>query len=436
MSLSILPYQNRYLRPILLLLLLSTLLYTVPSLYAPTTSRTTLSEDVCGIEDPSSCSDEPILPIAKNLQELNINLGDVVSIIQRSIEASGRGYDSEWYKNELGFKVRYESLEGYRSSLSRIWEMYFHVEDKHGLEGIMKYLSFLPPSSPDEKQGIPKNVYTTSLEDPNKLPEQFNSWTKENGDYAVRFVEDDEIDGWIEGMYPSSGLGREMGWLKERSKWGVVRSDLFRYLVLLLNGGIYTDTDTACVLPVSQWGKNADHHRSTNPLLEALPQLLSLSSSHPDIPDTDDSPSLIIALENDSPSSGSDWRAETFVRGIQVVQWTIASRKGHPVFLDVVGHALDKVRELREVEERGWEVGDEQDILEWSGPGAFTDAVFRYLLIRYGFHPKQASGLDKPLRVGDVLIMPVHSFRADASEGYQGDEKAVWHGFFGRWKPT
>lgn len=77
---------------------------------------------------------------------------------------------------------------------------------------------------------------------------------------------------------------------------------------------------------------------------------------------------------------------------------------------------------------------EDVNILDWSGPGVFTDAVFRYLLVRYGFHPTQASGLKDPLQIGDVIIMPVHSFRADASEGFQGNHRVVWHGFFGRWK--
>lgn len=34
-----------------------------------------------------------------------------------------------------------------------------------------------------------------------------------------------------------------------------------------------------------------------------------------------------------------------------------------------------------------------------------TDAVFRYLLVRYGFHPTQASGLKEPLKVGDVMYV-------------------------------
>jgi hypothetical protein len=32
-----------------------------------------------------------------------------------------------------------------------------------------------------------------------------------------------------------------------------------------------------------------------------------------------------------------------------------------------------------------------------------SDAVFTYLLVRYGVHPQQLIGIEKPTRVGDVL---------------------------------
>ncbi|OCF54827.1 hypothetical protein L486_07482 [Kwoniella mangroviensis CBS 10435] len=447
---------NRYYRYILFLLFLIILFFTIPSLHSPS-SRTISSEiptDVCGLEESSdSCTDDSSTTESElelELDGIQIDLGSVVSNIQESVERSGKKYDEDWYRNELGFKIRYEDLGQYRSILKGIWKRYFSndIEENHRgnkLDDILRYTNFIRSRSGvagRQENAIPKDIYTTSMEDPDKLPDQFDSWTKENKDHNVRFVDDNGIDDWLEeALSPASGVGKEMKWLKDEGRWGVVRSDLFRYLVLLLNGGIYTDTDTACIRPISEWGKNPIKYQSDNPLIEALPQLSSLSSSstherYPISVEADDAPSLIVALEVDSPASNTDWRSETFVRGIQIVQWTIASKKGHPILLDVIGHALEKVRELREAEERGWEVDDEQDILEWSGPGAFTDAVFRYLLIRYGFHPKSVSGYDKPLRVGDVLIMPVYSFRADASEGYQGDEKVVWHGFFGRWKPT
>lgn len=137
---------------------------------------------------------------------------------------------------------------------------------------------------------------------------------------------------------------------------------------------------------------------------------------------------MIIALENDSPSEGNDWRSDSFVRGIQLAQWTILSKPFHPILLDVLGQSLSTSKSVR-----GGDMAP-PDILEWTGPGVFTDAVMRYLLIRWGVRPEELSGLEKAKRFGDIVIMPLHSFRSDASEGDQGDWRVVWHGFFGRWK--
>ncbi|WWC88460.1 uncharacterized protein L201_003371 [Kwoniella dendrophila CBS 6074] len=435
-------FHGRYSRPVLLVLLITGLYFLSNSWY-PSDS---VSDSVCGIEDTSSCStgkDDIILP--SELKRIEIDLLSILQNVKTSIETSSRSYDIDYYGKELGFKIKtVQSIKEYNEKLRAIWSTYFFntakvsSEPDSRLDGILSYASIIPQHMSEK---IPQNVYTTSLENPADLPEQFRSWTTNNPNWLTRFVNDDDIDIWLENLLPSSQVIEDLKWLKKNKQWGVVRSDLFRYLVLLLDGGVYTDTDTACVRPIENWGDNAMTHHSDNPLIEALPRLFALAQQNVDHnliaaqSSSDDKPSLIVALEMDSPSLMVDWRDESFVRGIQIVQWTIASKPNHPVFLDVIGHALDNIKQLREAMAHGLEIDEDQDILEWSGPGAFTDAVFRYLLIRYGFHPKHVSGLDKPLRVGDVLIMPVHSFRADASEGYQGDNRVVWHGFFGRWKP-
>ena len=58
----------------------------------------------------------------------------------------------------------------------------------------------------------------------------------------------------------------------------------------------------------------------------------------------------------------------------------------------------------------------------------------RYILARHGIDTQYVAGSTVPIRIGDVLILPVHSFRADASEGPQDDQACVWHGFLGSWK--
>ncbi|WVQ72773.1 hypothetical protein IAR50_002333 [Cryptococcus sp. DSM 104548] len=423
-----------------------------------------------------------------------VSLQDVLEMGRRRVAERVKGYDAVGMRKELGIDIPTKlDMEGYTEHLKEIWQKWFispsssafsrHTSPSSPsadlLRHTLSHLSLIPPQLlPSSQASIPRYIYTTDLKTPRELPEQFQSWITENPEWTTMFVRDGDIDSWLEqavGVAPGSRLGlslleerepaveegverkrkmkraegvprvvEEMEWLK--ADWGVVRADLFRYLILLINGGVYTDTDTASVLPLERWGISHDTHQ-TDPLLRTLPHLVSLLSSSsspssppPPPPEDETEPNLIVAIEVDAPATNAKWQKQTFARGLQVVQWTIVGKRGHPVFLDVVGHALGWGEKVRIDEQRGKRTGEAErekkdgEILEWSGPGAFTDAVFRYLLVRYGFHPEEASGLKKPLRVGDVVLMPVNSFRADASEGFQGDHRVVWHGFFGRWK--
>jgi len=198
---------------------------------------------------------------------------------------------------------------------------------------------------------------------------------------------------------------------------------------------VYSDTDTTCIRPIADWGRDPDV-RYAHPVEALLPELLRtaspMSDSHPDTIVTS-APSLVVAVEMDAWGTDWDWRGYKFVRGIQIVQWTIMGSKGHPVFLDVLGQALRQAKAIRETEERGDTVAEPR-VLDWSGPGAFSDALLRYLLVRQGVHPTGLAGLNKPRRYGDVVILPMHAFRAEASDQDKGDGRVVFHGFYGRWK--
>jgi len=129
-----------------------------------------------------------------------------------------------------------------------------------------------------------------------------------------------------------------------------------------VHGGVYTDTDTACVRPIDDWATNPEK-RQDHPLLESLPYLWRIVEQGDKIPGNisdqipgDDRPSLLVALEADAKHTGQDWRKDSLVRGLQIAQWTILAKKGHPVMLDVLGKALSTARDIREKEQRGEEV--------------------------------------------------------------------------------
>ncbi|OXG26687.1 alpha-1,6-mannosyltransferase [Cryptococcus neoformans Ze90-1] len=374
-----------------------------------------------------------------------ISIQNVLDAGARHVAESSRLFDAIGAKRDLGIDLGGNwTLQSYADYLENTWQEFLGPQgsnnaDHPTLQTALSYTSLLPREQESET-AIPNLIYTTDLLEPQQLPEQFQSWITQNPDWTTMFVGDEEIDTWLENSLGATGIKKsraqeELLALKE--DYGVVRADLFRYLVLLLNGGIYTDTDTASVLPIAQWARNPTI-APVDPLLTAIPQLISIiqdpSQSLAPTPSTS-KPSLVVAIESDALSTGANWREQSFARSIQIVQWTIMANRGHPVLLDVIGMALRKSQEIRQMGSNNEEVRKEDvNILDWSGPGVFTDAVFRYLLVRYGFHPTQASGLKEPLQIGDVIIMPVHSFRADASEGFQGDHRVVWHGFFGRWK--
>lgn len=101
------------------------------------------------------------------------------------------------------------------------------------------------------------------------------------------------------------------------------------------------------------------------------------------------------------------------------------ARPFHPVLLDALGTLLlqeshtatptsDYVLDVMDRSGKTYGCAMHVSALtsSFTGPGLFTDAVLRYLAARYAIYPSALTKLTKPVRVGDVLLYPVHTFRA------------------------
>jgi hypothetical protein len=170
----------------------------------------------------------------------------------------------------------------------------------------------------------------------------------------------------------------------------------------------------APIIPADEWGmpydvKTPDLIRGLSSLLrtakppgeqeEAIIYPVDDGSEHGD-------PVLVVGVEFDSVMYGWNWREIGVSRAVQITQWVMMSRPGHPVFLDVVGRILEQTLVIEQEEAEAAARGEayvEPWALEWTGPGIWTDAVYRYLLVRYGFLPEDLIGAQRPIRVGDVL---------------------------------
>lgn len=60
-------------------------------------------------------------------------------------------------------------------------------------------------------------------------------------------------------------------------------------------------------------------------------------------------------------------------------------------------------------------------VINWTGPSVFTDSVLSYLLARYGLTWRDLRDLRRPLRIGDVLVLPVTGFSPGVGNFGAGD---------------
>ncbi|KAI9290796.1 hypothetical protein K502DRAFT_326560 [Neoconidiobolus thromboides FSU 785] len=173
----------------------------------------------------------------------------------------------------------------------------------------------------------------------------------------------------------------------------VLKADYFRYIILYLYGGIYSDTDTICLRPIDTWSDGKE--------------------------DVD----MILGLEGYEPNKEYVCEEEGMARDIQFTQWTIMSRAKHPILLNVI----NKIKEITPIMINKTYTSY-CDVLNWTGPGIWTDAVMDYLSL------KNTTELDikKGKLINGVYILPNTGFNGPDEE-YDPEAK-VQHLFWGSWK--
>lgn len=194
-----------------------------------------------------------------------------------------------------------------------------------------------------------------------------------------------------------------------------MKSDFLRYLILGIEGGVYTDTDTLALKPVARW----------------IP--IDLRSQV----------RLIVGLEFDR-LDGPNWA--DIPHDLQFCQWTIAAAPNHPVFAKMADRVLASLEYLSEVKGGGAPLQDLEigsfDVMNTTGPAAWTDIVFEQL---QEYDPSlnetgDLSGMTEPRLFGDVLVLPIDAFGMgqlhsnSTNDGTIPRAALVKHLFTGSWR--
>ena len=248
-------------------------------------------------------------------------------------------------------------------------EQAFSVAVSTGLRaaGLSQPLQPFIPRLP--RRHIPRTVHQTwKSSDRDALPAwaqaHSRTWEAKNPGWKHTLWGDDDIDAHIATHHPELLSA-------SRKMQPVQRSDLFRYMILYDEGGVYADLDVSCLIPCDAWARAYGRFGD--------------AAKYGD-------PGLIVGFEQIS-SERTDW-ADWYAREFQFAQWTMAAQPGHPVLKEVltlIHRFFAGDPELTHTARGNWTVAD---VLESTGPGIWTDAIVRYMRSAYNQTLRDGSAAD------------------------------------------
>ncbi|CAK7273898.1 hypothetical protein SEPCBS119000_005894 [Sporothrix epigloea] len=190
----------------------------------------------------------------------------------------------------------------------------------------------------------------------------------------------------------------------------VLRADFLRYLVLALEGGVYSDVDTRLIRNIRDW----------------VPEAMRAQTR------------LIVGLEADMspPVRGTIYE-------VQFCQWTLASAADHPTMWTMLDRILRKSKQTR-----GGVFGkklSDEDVLAITGPAAWTEVVFEHLDQVAGTGVgapritwETLTGMKEPRLYGDTLVLPIDGFATGVPHSHASQRTSqqtlVRHHFQGKWR--
>lgn len=178
---------------------------------------------------------------------------------------------------------------------------------------------------------VPKKVWQTyrTINLPKPAQKARDSWLSKNPDCAFEFYDDNMLEEYIKNLWD----GKFYEFYKALPI-GVMKADLWRYLVIADQGGYYTDVDTICILPISKW-----------PLTK---NLLKNSTNQ-----------LIVSLEKNTE--------------LAFCQWSFAATKNHPAMIHITNYILESWKK------KGIDYDNPHMVHQTTGPTVWTCGLISYL---------------------------------------------------------
>ncbi|KAL1861688.1 hypothetical protein Daus18300_008656 [Diaporthe australafricana] len=265
-----------------------------------------------------------------------------------------------------------------------------------------------PPPPTQEPTGIPKKIWYKL--GPKGLSDDARGWTdtciSQNPEYHAEFFTDQSADEFVQEIYMDRP---DIVDIYMALTVPILKVDLFRYLLLYAEGGIWFDLDATCEgIPIRNW-----------------------------VPEGVD-PDLVVGWEFDG---GYHFEFER-----QFTTWTVLAKKGVHHLLAVandLAHAMADLAKENNVTISQLNKEMVGDVVGFSGPKRFAKSVMKGVEVAANANGDGWEGWEpyheilEPKLAGNVLILPGYALAASYN-AYEEQDKVgpslVVHHYAGTWK--
>jgi mannosyltransferase OCH1-like enzyme len=225
---------------------------------------------------------------------------------------------------------------------------------------------------------IPRDIYVTwkskdLSNSPLWMQRYLAGWQSMNPGFTFHLCDDADCEALFHEVRDEvlAELGIDVLDLYHRLEKQVEKTDLWRYLVIYMRGGLYTDADTACLVPCEKWILPTDR--------------------------------VIVGFER--------FKCE---HPTQYCQWTFAAEARHPFLGLVLRRVSESIQSVRGT--------NRMATLSRTGPIVFTDALIEFIELN--------GGRFKEVVNQDCLV--THGLHLLPQIAFSGG--LVYHRFAGTWK--
>lgn len=233
------------------------------------------------------------------------------------------------------------------------------------------------------------------------------SWTDKNPNFRHELLTDASSRAYVRAHFDATRP--DIVEVYESLSIPILRADLFRYLMVMAEGGIWSDLDVSCDKEVSEWVPPEYRNQDID---------------------------MIVGLEFDF-----EWRGPNTQVASQFCNWVFAAKKSSRNLHIIVDSVINKINSI--AKDNGVSVAGLTlemlpiDVVDVTGPKIMTIAILESLgqLTHTTVDDRNFSGIKHPKLIGDVLIMPGVAFAATQNHNPTDQGPVlVTHHYEGSWK--